>query len=203
MGMLDSGSSVLTDSSAAAGWRVIAFFEVSLTLGFVYWFWTKGKTFQEYNTWTPNNNITPLRKVVVDVKAGLYKPVFMVKSFFKKKASICSISHGPSKALSNKEGAKQDRSEGAEWPEKVALVPFEKANFIEGLYALVAEGRKEVGSYAPKLDKGHIVEEGTDVNHPWGRHFNKFTPFHKYYYFVGIAKVLSSWCSELFILSSY
>ena len=64
MGMLDIGSDVLVDTSAAIGWRVIGFLECSCAVIFVYWFWSKGRDFQDTNDFIQNKNVKALNMFV-------------------------------------------------------------------------------------------------------------------------------------------
>ena len=61
-------------------------------------------------------------------------------------------------------------------------ISFKETTFQEAFWTLLFYSRRESGHYRPK--KGVSV----DVNHPWGRLFNKFTPQQKYYYFVNVAR---------------
>ena len=62
------------------------------------------------------------------------------------------------------------------------LLNAARVHRYEGLFALVVSPRCESGKYFLKNGiKG-------DVNEPWGRYFNAFTPNHSTYYFVGILR---------------
>jgi len=51
-------------------------------------------------------------------------------------------------------------------------VGFHKASIIEGAAAMLIQPSAEVGKYFPRN------ESGADVNDPYGRFFNTFTPSH-------------------------
>ena len=67
------------------------------------------------------------------------------------------------------------------------------AGRYEGLFTLVVSPRCEAGKY--------FVKDGIagDVNEPWGRYFNAFTPSHGFYYFVGIARSFTVLCGLNFL----
>jgi hypothetical protein len=188
MGALDVGAGVLTDGECSAGWRVIGFFYVSSALYFVYFFWTKGKQFQETCDWVPNRNV---RQV---------KPFLALDSSEDGKISreeILKGRHKLGKGLTEEQALKlfdtMDESgdgfvDEAEFVKhfKSEKISWEDATFLEGVWTLLAESRRQSGSYALKDEFKDNLD--MDVNHPYGRYFNKFSPGHKYYYFVGIAR---------------
>lgn len=64
-------------------------------------------------------------------------------------------------------------------------ISWEETTVLEGIWTLLVASRRQSGCY---VVKDAYVDLGIDVNHPWGRFFNKFAPAHKNYYLKGIGR---------------
>jgi len=188
MGMLDTGLAVLSSRQTAHGWKAVAAFEVGLALTFIYWFMGKGREFQKQNKWLPVASVQALcRKVDHSANTN----AFYSKEEVVRAAKASGRTEAEGKALfarlDGDGNGVLDYSElstifkdGEHFSD---VVPFEQARWIEKAFAMTLAPQHEMGKYFPVNPKA-----GTDVNHPWGRHFNKFTPPHKLYYFTGIGR---------------
>ena len=61
MGILDLGSDVLTSPTAGAGWKVLAFLEISCSLLLVFFLYRRGVDFHRRFEWRENKNITSFK----------------------------------------------------------------------------------------------------------------------------------------------
>jgi hypothetical protein len=188
MGMLDTGLAVLSSGQTAHGWKAVAAFEVGMALTFIHWFMRKGREFQKQNKWLPVASVQALcRKVDHSANANAY--------YSKEEVVRAAKASGRTEAEGEALFARLDGDGNGvlDYSELSAIfkggehfsdvVPFEQARWIEKAFAVTLAPQHEMGKYFPVNPKA-----GTDVNHPWGRHFNKFTPPHKLYYFTGIGR---------------
>jgi len=83
MGMLDLGSDVIVDKSSSVGWKVLAAFELGLSLYLIFWFYKKAQSFHNRNEWRENKNIKSLKPLgSVDVNGDGLLTMDELKSQF-------------------------------------------------------------------------------------------------------------------------
>jgi hypothetical protein len=151
-------------------------------MAFIAWFIAKGLEFQKSVVWKPLANVKTLgreegelnsedknlmfysRLEVVEVfetrkipKKELTK--FLISKKMQSESSSAVISH---KELLDGLATHSASNSNTELNE----VSFSNSTFLEGLNAMLFTPRREAGKYYP-------VQEGGDVNYPWGYRFNK------------------------------
>jgi len=203
MGFLDSSAGVLSNVKTAWGWKALAVVELSTVAAFLMFMLGNALEFRKKVYWEPQDNVKLIGrgKVVVALdeddqgkltllqllsarkKLGLSED--QVKTMFSNLTNEKTVM-GVEIRLKNSVGVKEFADLYSQ-----QRIAFQRATFVEGMYALVYESRREAGKWfaSDPLD---------DVNEPFGRFFTKFTPRHKLFYLENIAKNVA----EVFILNS-
>ncbi len=185
MGMLDVSTTVLlAGPETGLGWKLLASLEVMFALWFIVWFMKKGIDFQKTVVWRPIANVKKLsNRDIGGDDGGEIRLAEVLKM-----APKLGLSKGKATALFQRLDPDGDglvayadwRAQFHDYPERV---PFEKAGFLEGCYALCITPRMEGGKYYPVDPKNKEY-----LTNPFSPHFSKFTPFHSHYYFFNIVR---------------